>query len=113
MLLITQGPLGVATPVRRYEPARPARAVAQPDQSDAAGFETTGESGHFDQPIHHSLPQENQAFPEIVAPATLLDTSLLAAELSAFETYAQPSPSSRMTPWEPPGSTLSLRDRTA
>lgn len=107
-----QGPLGISAAM-----ARPAERPAAPPPlrvRDSAGAS-----------LGHPLPkrpqsarqrrtdrEEDQGFEGSVSSATLLETSLIASTLINLETSHSASLSLRLEPWQPPQSSLTLRDRS-
>jgi len=56
--------------------------------------------------------EQDQAIDSRVAPATLLEASLIAAALIDADEARFAPPPLRAGPWQPPSSSLTLRDRT-
>ncbi|AEQ51885.1 hypothetical protein [Pelagibacterium halotolerans] len=56
--------------------------------------------------------EQDQYLEPTVSPATLLETSLIASTLANAESDGNAPALSRPAPWQPPQSSLTLRDRT-
>ncbi|HWJ87553.1 MAG TPA: hypothetical protein VNS12_05750 [Pelagibacterium sp.] len=63
-------------------------------------------------PGRNQKDQQDQKIDPHVAPATLLDASLIAAALLNDGEARSTLPPSRSEPWSPPASSLTLHDRT-
>ena len=107
-----QGPFGVAV-----GGARPAE---RPGGRDPLRVEISTRSE-----LGHALPnrvgpsrdrrqnsEQDQSVDPRVAPATLLEASLIAASLVDADEARFTPPPLRAKPWQPPSSSLTLRDRT-
>ncbi|MAN78551.1 hypothetical protein OF122_08305 [Pelagibacterium flavum] len=107
-----QGPLGIAAAM-----ARPVERPAAPPPHrvrDSAG-------ASLGQPLpkrpapnrqRRQNSDEDQVLDGNVSAATLLDTSLIASTLVNTETTSGAALIVRSAPWEPPRSSLTLRDRS-
>ncbi|WP_417582468.1 hypothetical protein [Pelagibacterium sp.] len=107
-----QGPLGISAAM-----ARPVERPAAPPPHrirDSAGASLGQPLPKRPNAKHrkHPAPQEDQGFEGSVSSATLLDASLIASTLSNAETPASATLLLRSAPWQPPLSSLTLRDRS-
>ncbi|WP_339644067.1 hypothetical protein [uncultured Pelagibacterium sp.] len=107
-----QGPLGIAAAV-----ARPAERPSAPPPHrirDSAGASLGQPLPKRPTPNRQSRknPQDNQALEGTVSSATLLETSLIASTLVNTGTEPGAALVLRSAPWQPPHSSLTLRDRS-
>lgn len=107
-----QGLLGVAANITRPAGKPDTRELSRVTDSTGARLGSTLPNHTPPARSNRRNPQSDQPVEPYVAPATLLEASLFASTLpNPDETGFSPTPH-RMTPWQPPLSSLSLRDRS-
>lgn len=111
LVTLQQGPFGVAATARR--PVEKPAVAGRTRVSDSMGAQL-GDAPHSAPQRPHKDPENAETFQPVttpVSPGTLLDASLLSAEIDPNEGVLSATLSARLGTWEPPLSSLTLRDR--
>ncbi|WP_332716211.1 hypothetical protein [Pelagibacterium mangrovi] len=107
-----QGLLGVAANITRPAGKPDTRELSRVTDSTGARLGAALPNRQSTTRLSRRNSQSDQSVEPYVAPATLLEASLIASTLpNPDETGFSPAPH-RMTPWQPPLSSLPLRDRS-
>lgn len=107
-----QGPLGVAASITRSVEKPEARSRMRVDDSTHAELGRPLPNRVNPVRARQQNGKQDQALESPVAAATLLDASLIASTLINTEEAGFASLPLRVAPWQPPSSSLQLRDRS-
>lgn len=111
LVTLQQGPFGVAASARR--PVERPAVAGRTRVPDSMGAQL-GDAPKSAPQRHQNDPDKTEEFQPVattVSPGTLLDASLLSADIDPGAGIQSPALSARLGTWEPPHSSLSLRDR--